>query len=533
MLYFTRWKALAIILTALVVCLCAVPNFFPEARVKTWPLWAQRHLVLGLDLQGGSYLLLEVDSNYVRKEKLDQVRDDVRRVLREAKIGYTGLNARNDAVEVRISRDTDVPTALAKLRELSQPLGGLLGSSGQRSLEVSDAGGGLIRLTIPQAAITDRIRQTIEQSIQIVERRVNQLGTVEPVIQRQGTDRILVQVPGLQDPTELKRILGKTAKMEFRMVDTAVPPDQASQGRVPPEDEILMSAQPPKIPYVIKKQILVSGGELTDAQPGFDNRSGEPIVSFRFNSAGARKFAQATSENVGQPFAIVLDNEVISAPVIREPITGGSGQISGNFTVQAANELAILLRAGALPAPLTVIEERTVGPGLGQDSIEKGKLAAYVGSIMVVVFMLVTYRLFGLIANVAVAINVAMIFGILSLLNATLTLPGIAGIVLTVGIAVDSNVLIYERIREEVRGGRNAISAIDAGFKRALSTILDSNITTFIAAAVLFYIGTGPVRGFAVTLGVGIITTVFTAFTLTRLIVAWWVRWKRPQTVPI
>jgi preprotein translocase subunit SecD len=533
MLYFTRWKALAIILTALVVCLCAVPNFFPEARVKTWPLWAQRHLVLGLDLQGGSYLLLEVDSNYVRKEKLDQVRDDVRRVLREAKIGYTGLNARNDAVEVRISRDTEVPTALAKLRELSQPLGGLLGSSGQRSLEVSDAGGGIIRLTIPQAAITDRIRQTIEQSIQIVERRVNQLGTVEPVIQRQGTDRILVQVPGLQDPTELKRILGKTAKMEFRMVDTAVPPDQASQGRAPPEDEILMSAQPPKVPYVIKKQVLVSGGELTDAQPGFDQRSGEPIVTFRFNSAGSRKFAQATSENVGQPFAIVLDNEVISAPVIREPITGGSGQISGNFTVQAANELAILLRAGALPAPLTVIEERTVGPGLGQDSIEKGKLAAYVGSIMVVVFMLVTYRLFGLIANVAVAINVAMIFGLLSLLNATLTLPGIAGIVLTVGIAVDSNVLIYERIREEIRGGRNAISAIDAGFKRALSTILDSNITTFIAAAVLFYIGTGPVRGFAVTLGIGIITTVFTAFTLTRLIVAWWVRWKRPQSVPI
>jgi preprotein translocase subunit SecD len=533
MLYFTRWKALAIILTALVVCLCAVPNFFPESRVKTWPLWAQRHLVLGLDLQGGSYLLLEVDSNYVRKEKLDQVRDDVRRVLREAKIGYTGLNARNDAVEVRISRDTEVPTALAKLRELSQPLGGLLGSSGQRSLEVSDAGGGIIRLTIPQAAITDRIRQTIEQSIQIVERRVNQLGTVEPVIQRQGTDRILVQVPGLQDPTELKRILGKTAKMEFRMVDAAVPPDQASQGRVPPEDEILMSAQPPKVPYVIKKQVLVSGGELTDAQPGFDQRSGEPIVTFRFNSAGARKFAQATSENVGQPFAIVLDNEVISAPVIREPITGGSGQISGNFTVQAANELAILLRAGALPAPLTVIEERTVGPGLGQDSIEKGKLAAYVGSIMVVVFMLLTYRLFGLIANVAVAINVAMIFGVLSLLNATLTLPGIAGIVLTVGIAVDSNVLIYERIREEIRGGRNAISAIDAGFKRALSTILDSNITTFIAAAVLFYIGTGPVRGFAVTLGIGIITTVFTAFTLTRLIVAWWVRWKRPQSVPI
>ncbi|MHB8270671.1 protein translocase subunit SecD [Bradyrhizobium sp.] len=533
MLYFSRWKALAIILTALVVCLCAVPNFFPEARVKTWPVWAQRHLVLGLDLQGGSYLLLEVDSNYVKKEKLDQVRDDVRRVLREAKIGYTGLVGRADNVEVRITRDTDAQTALTKLRELSQPLGGLLGSSGQRSLEVSDTGGGLIRLTVPQAAITERIRQTIEQSIQIVERRVNQLGTVEPIIQRQGTDRILVQVPGLQDPTELKRILGKTAKMEFRMVDSTVPPDQATQGRIPPDSELLMSAQTPKVPYVIKKQVLVSGGDLTDAQPGFDQRTNEPIVSFRFNTAGSRKFAQATSENVGQPFAIILDNEVISAPVIREPITGGSGQISGSFTVQQANELALLLRAGALPAPLTVIEERTVGPGLGQDSIEKGELAAYIGSIMVIVFMLVTYRLFGVFANVAVAINVAMIFGVLSLLNATLTLPGIAGIVLTVGIAVDSNVLIYERIREELRGGRNAISAIDAGFKRALSTILDSNITTFIAAAVLFYIGTGPVRGFAVTLGIGIITTVFTAFTLTRLIVASWVRWKRPQSVPI
>ena len=533
MLYFTRWKALAIILTALVVCLCAVPNFFPESTVKTWPKWAQRHLVLGLDLQGGSHILLEVDANSVKKDKLEQVRDDVRRALRDARIPYTGLAVRNDNVEVRITKDTDLQNALTKLRELSQPLGGLLGSSGQRSLEIADAGGGLIRLSVPQAAITERIRQAVEQSIQIVERRVNELGTVEPLIQRQGVDRILVQVPGLQDPTRLKELLGKTAKLDFRMVDLTVPADQAQQGRVPPDSEVLMSSTAPKIPYVIKKQVLVSGGDLTDAQPGFDQRSGEPIVSFRFNTSGSRKFAQATSENVGQPFAIVLDNEVISAPVIREPITGGQGQISGSFTVQAANDLAILLRAGALPAPLTIIEERTVGPGLGQDSIEKGELAAYVGSIMVIVFMLVTYRLFGVFANVAVAINVAMIFGVLSLLNATLTLPGIAGIVLTVGIAVDSNVLIYERIREELRGGRTAISAIDAGFKRALSTILDSNITTFIAAAVLFYIGTGPVRGFAVTLGIGIITTVFTAFTLTRLIVATWVRWKRPHSVPI
>ncbi len=403
----------------------------------------------------------------------------------------------------------------------------------QRDLDVTDAGNSLIRLTIPEPAIVDRLRKTIEQSIQIVEKRVNELGTVEPLIQRQGNDRILVQVPGLQDPTHLKEILGKTAKMEFRMVDTAVPPDQAQRGSLPPDDELLMSTSKPPVPYVIKKQVLVTGGDLTDAQTGFDQRSSEPVVNFKFNTAGSRKFAQATTENVGQPFAIVLDNQVISAPVIREPITGGQGQISGSFTVQTANDLAVLLRAGALPAPLTVVEERTVGPGLGQDSIEKGELAAYVGAIMVVVFMLVTYRLFGVFANIAVAINVAMIFGVLSLLNATLTLPGIAGVVLTVGIAVDSNVLIYERIREELRNGRNPISAIDAGFTRALATILDSNITTFIAAAVLFYIGTGPVRGFAVTLGIGILTTVFTAFTLTRLIVAWWIWWTRPQSVPI
>ncbi len=372
------------------------------------------------------------------------------------------------------------------------------------------------------AAITERIRQAVDQSIQIIERRVNELGLVEPTIQREGVARILVQVPGLQDPSRLKEMLGKTAKLDFRMVDQTMSPEQAAETHPPADSEILEGEGGQK--FLIEKRVLVSGGDLVDAQPGFDQRNSEPIVSFRFNSSGARKFAEATRENVGKPFAIVLDNKVISAPVIREPILGGSGQISGNFTVQSANDLAILLRAGALPAPLTIVEERTVGPGLGQDSILAGEHASYVGAALVVVFMLVTYGLFGLFANIAVAINVGMIFGVLSLLSATLTLPGIAGIVLTVGIAVDSNVLIYERIREEVRGGRTAINAIDAGFSRALATILDSNITTFIAAAVLFYIGTGPVRGFAVTLGIGILTSLFTAFTLTRLIVAYWVR---------
>ena len=533
MLYFTRWKAAAIVLTALFICLFAVPNFLPEKMVQSWPKWAQRHVVLGLDLQGGSHILLEVDTKAVRKEMLETLRDDMRRVLRDARIGYTGLVVRGNSAEVRIREGASADQAQTKLATLSQPLGGLLGGTGGRNIDVTAEAGGLIRLTLSDPAIIERVRQSVEQSIQIIERRVNELGTVEPLIQREGTDRILVQVPGLQDPTRLKQLLGKTAKLDFRMVDTGASPEQAVQGRTPPEDDLLYSASQPKTHYLVEKRILVSGGDLTDAQPGFDQRTSEPIVSFRFNTAGARKFAQVTQENVGKPFAIVLDNEVISAPVIREPILGGSGQISGSFTVQSANDLAILLRAGALPAPLTIIEERTVGPGLGADSIAKGKISSYVGALMVIVFMLATYGLFGLFANIAVAINVAMIFGVLSMLNATLTLHGIAGIVLTVGIAVDSNVLIYERIREEVRGGRTPINAIDAGFTQALRTILDSNITTFIAAAVLFYIGTGPVRGFAVTLGIGIITTVFTAFTVTRLIVATWVRWRRPQRVPI
>lgn len=533
MLYFTRWKAAAIVITALVVCLFTVPNFLPDSVVAGWPKWAQRHIVLGLDLQGGSHILLEVDTKAVRKEQLENTRDDVRRVLRDARIGYTGLTIRGNSVEVRIREGANADSALPKLQALSVPLGGILGGNGQRNLDVSSESGNLIRMTVTDTALLERIRQSVEQSIQIIERRVNELGTVEPLIQRQGSDRILVQVPGLQDPARLKELLGKTAKLDFRMVDTGTPAEQALQGQVPPDDDLLYSASEPKTPYLVEKRVLVSGGDLTDAQPGFDQRTNEPIVSFRFNTSGARKFAQVTQENVGKPFAIVLDNEVISAPVIREPILGGSGQISGSFTVQSANDLSILLRAGALPAPLTIIEERTVGPGLGADSIASGTNASYIGAILVVIFMLVTYGIFGVIANVALAINVAMIFGVLSMLGATLTLPGIAGIVLTVGIAVDSNVLIYERIREEVRGGRTAINAIDAGFNRALSTILDSNITTFIAAAVLFYIGTGPVRGFAVTLGIGILTTVFTAFTVTRLIVATWVRWRRPRHVPI
>jgi preprotein translocase subunit SecD len=535
MLYFSRAKAAAILLTALVICAFTVPNFFSEQTVKSWPGWAQRRLVLGLDLQGGSHILLEVDRNDIRKQRLDTLRDEVVRTLREARITWANAPAvRGNSVEVRLREGGDFSTAFAKLRSLSQPLGGVLQGNGMRTLDVADAGGGLVRITPTDAAMLERTRQTIDQSVPIIEKRINELGLVEPTVQRQGTDRILVQVPGLGDPRRLIDILGQTAKLEFRLVDTSMNPQDAAQGRVPSDDELLYEKQgDQRIPVVVKRQALVEGADLTDAQASFDQRTGEPIVNFKFNSTGARRFGRATQENVNRPFAIVLDNEVISAPVIREPILGGSGQISGNFTVESATNLAILLRAGALPAKLTVIEQRVVGPGLGLDSIKAGEHASMAGAFLVVVFMLATYALFGLFANVAVAVNVVMILGVLSFLNATLTLPGIAGIVLTVGIAVDSNVLIYERIREEVRNGRSAITAIDAGFTRALATILDSNITTFIAAAVLFFIGTGPVRGFAVTLGIGIITTLFTAFTMTRLIMAWWVRMVRPQTVPI
>ena len=534
MLYISKWKAAAILLTAFICCLFAVPNFFPEKTIQRWPSWAQRHIVLGLDLQGGSHILLQVDANDVRRQKLQALQDDVRKLLREARVGITRAPViRGNSVEV-IVRESDVQQALTKLRDLSQPLGGFLGSTGQRTVDVENAGAGLIRLTVTEPALVERTRQVVDQSVEIIERRVNAMGLVEPSIQRQGTDRVLVQVPGLGNPEELIKVIGTTAKLTFRLVDPSMSAEQALQSRPPPESEIVYGSKAEnRQPYLLEKRVIVSGEELTDAQPGFDQRTSEPIVSFKFNTSGARKFAQVTQENVGRPFAIVLDDEVISAPVIREPILGGSGQISGNFTVESANNLAILLRAGALPAKLTVIEQRVVGAGLGQDSIEKGKMASYFGAVLVVAFMVLSYGLFGVFASIAVAINVGMIFGILSVLNATLTLPGIIGIVLTIGIAVDSNVLIYERIREEVRSGRTPITAIDAGFTRALATILDSNITTFIAAAVLFFIGTGPVRGFAVTLGIGIITTVFTAFTLTRLIVAWWVRWARPRQLAI
>jgi preprotein translocase subunit SecD len=534
MLHFSRPKLFLVLALCLIGLAFAVPNLLPANVRAAIPGWLPSStVVLGLDLQGGSHILLEVDAAAMRRERATVLRDDIRRVLREERIGTTGLTSNENSAQVRLRDPADAERAAERIRSLAvQVGGGLTGVGTAMDIEVA-TNGGVVTATLTEDGLRERVRAAVDQSIEIVRRRIDQLGTTEPNIARQGANRILVQVPGLDDPARLKALLGQTAKLSFRLVDTSMSAQQALQSRPPADSSILYSNDQPPVPYVIQNQVLVSGEDLIDSQPGFDQQTREPIVSFRFNANGARRFAAATQANVGRPFAIILDDQVISAPRINEPILGGSGQISGQFNVEQANDLSILLRAGALPAPLQVVEERTVGPGLGQDSISKGLTAAWIGSVLVIVFMIATYGLFGVFANIAVAINVGLIFGVLSALGATLTLPGIAGVVLTVGIAVDSNVLIYERIREEVRAGRSPIAAIEAGFDRALATILDSNITTFIAAAVLFFIGSGPVRGFAITFGIGIITTVFTAFTVTRLIVSWWVRRKRPKHVPI
>ena len=534
MLYFARWKTILIWLAVVAAVVFASPNVLSKKTVASLPSWVPHsQMTLGLDLQGGSYILLQVDRGDIVKDRINATVDDVRRILRSKGIGYTGLGRKAQGVQVHVRDAADVAKAKEALKELSRPVNaGVFGSGNVTEVDLSEPQPGTIRLALTDSGIEYRVRTAVTQSIEVVRRRVDQLGTTEPLIERQGSNRILVQVPGLGDPQRLKNLLDQTAKLTFQMVDSSTPVSEAENGHVPAGDEVLPSADNPKQKYLVERRVLVSGEDLTDAQPGFDQRTNEAIVSFRFDTKGAQRFGQATQQNVGKPFAIVLDNKVISAPVIREPILGGSGQISGSFTPQSANDLAILLRAGALPATLNVVEERTVGPGLGADSIAAGEMASIIGAVAVVVFMIVGYSFLGVLANIALIANLMMIIALLSILGATLTLPGIAGIVLTIGMAVNSNVLIYERIREEHRAGRSIIQAIDAGFSRALATIVDANITTLIAAVVLFYLGSGPVRGFAVTLAIGIITSVFTAFTLTRWLVAEWVRRRRPRELP-
>jgi SecD/SecF fusion protein len=530
MLRYATWKVAAIIGMTLIALLVIVPSMLSPATRQSlsarMPWLPMRTIVLGLDLQGGSHVLLEVDQSSVMKTQVDNLRDDARRILREERVPITGgIGTQARGVQFRVANPDDRAKILPRIRQLQQQTGNaLLGGGGAGSLNVNESPDGLIQVTLTDAGTADKVRRAVEQSIEVLRRRVDALGTTEPNIQRQGADRILVQVPGLQDPEKLKDILGTTAKLEFRLV--------GEPGANPADVEQLdQTDQPGKLP--VEKQVMVQGEDLTDAQPGFDQRTSEPVVNFRFNIRGGQKFADVTTKNVGKPFAIVLDNKVISAPRILTPITGGSGQISGRFTIEQATNLSILLRAGALPAKLNIVEERTVGPGLGEDSIKAGERAAYVGAALVVAYMLLTYGIFGVFANLALFVHIAFIFAALVLLGATLTLPGIAGIVLTIGMAVDSNVLIYERIREESHMGRSIISALDAGFKRAFATIVDSNVTMFVAAAILYFLGSGPVRGFAVSLALGILTTIITAVTMTRMMIAVWYRYARPTRLPI
>ena len=534
MLHFTRLKTFLIWAAVALGVIFSMPNLLSQATLDSLPTWVpKKPMTLGLDLQGGSHMLLQLDRKDLIEERLETARNDIRAALRDAKVGYTGLSGTANSVQVRIRDAADIEKAKTALDSLTQPVAsGLLTGGSITELDRDEPEPGLLRFTLTDSGISYRLNAALSQSIEVVQRRVNELGTTEPIIQRQGSDRILVQVPGLQDPNRLKDLLGQTAKLTFQMVDQSMPVQEAIEGRPPAGSVVMYSTDDPPQAYLIETRVIVSGENLVDAQATFDQRTSEPVVSFRFDNKGAQRFGQATQTNVGRLFAIILDNQVISAPQIREPILGGTGQISGNFTAEGANDLAVLLRAGALPATLTIVEERTVGPSLGADSIAAGKLASAIGAVLVIVCMLLVYGKLGIIANIALAANVALIVAILSLLGATLTLPGIAGIVLTMGMAVDSNVIIFERVREERSQGRSMVQSFDTGFQKALATVVDANLTTLIVAVILFYMGTGPVRGFAVTLGIGIVTTVFTAFTLTRWLIAYWHRRWRPTEFP-
>ena len=520
MVHISKWQIGVILVVLLAGLIFAAPNLVQRETAEGLPGWLpQDQINLGLDLQGGSYLLLEADIDAVIKEQLESLVDGIRIELRRVKIGYTNLGIQGEEVIFTLRDPAAREEARQKVIEVAE------------GMDVTTEDDGSVRVSMSEQTRRERLNDILSRSIEIVRRRIDETGTREPSIQRQGDTRILVQLPGIRDPERIKDLLGQTAKLSFRFVEEEVRPGDP----VPAGAELLPLAASESTQgeraLVIRKRVMVSGDNLVDAQATFQDN--QPVVSFRFDTVGAKRFGDATRDNVGRRFAIVLDEQVISAPVIREPILGGSGVISGSFTVQQVQDLALLLRAGALPAPLTIVEERSVGPGLGADSIEAGKIASILGLIFVVIFMAVTYGLFGLLADVALLLNLVLIAAALSALQATLTLPGIAGIVLTIGMAVDANVLIFERIREEVRNGRGPVSAIDAGYRRALTTIIDSNLTTLIAAVLLFQFGTGPVKGFAVTLTIGLITSMFTAIMLTRLLVVTWLRQKRPQALPI
>jgi preprotein translocase subunit SecD/SecD/SecF fusion protein len=526
MLYFTRAKTLGIAAICALGILLSLPNLAPKpAFLPSFIPWNQVHL--GLDLRGGSYLLLQIDFAAVQQQDLASLVDQTRQAMRGAALGYTGLHAdqASNTVSLHLLNNADAPAAQAALSKLI--------TFGQNNagpnLALAIAADGTVTLSEPQQALAARRSQAIDQCITIIQRRIDGSGVLNPQIARQGADQIVVQLPGVSDPDRIKTLIGTTAHMTFQMVDTTAQPGPVA----PLGDELLPMADTPAQKLAVFSNVAVDGADLTNAQASTDPQSGQWEVVFSLNSVGAREFADVTTANVGKPFAIILDGKIIEAPVIRDPITGGTGSITGGFTAQRATDLALLLRAGALPAPLNIVEEQSVGPELGADAIKAGAYSLATGFVLVLVFMATFYGLFGWFANVALVMNLFIMLAILSVMGATLTLPGMAGILLTLGMAVDANVLINERVREEVKAGRKPLAALEAGYKRAYGTIIDSNVTTLLAHVTLFIFGSPPVRGFAVTICVGIITTLFTATVLVRLLTSKWYVSRRPAALPV
>ncbi len=537
MLQFSPIRTLTIALVTVLGILFVLPNFTAGKYGDFLPGWATewlptKQIVLGLDLQGGSHLLMQVNRQDIIKERMRDLRVEVRSILaNDNGIGHL-ITTDGEQMSISLTDPEQMDQALEALQTLETVVSrSVFSTGGVREVEITTNEQGQIIVRLSEAGIDERVSSLVSQSIEVIRRRIDELGTTEPTIQRQGTDRILVQVPGFDDSERLKDLISRTARLTFHLVHPTITAEQALSQGLPVGTMIVPSVDGGN--ELLFEDVALGGENLSDAQPGFDPQSGQPIVSFRFDTRGAIVFGEITSANVGRRFAIVLDGEVITAPTIQTAITGGSGMISGSFTPQSANDLAVLLRAGALPATLDIIEERSVGPSLGADSVRAGLLAGAVGALMVVVFMVAVYGKFGLFANVSLVLNITLLLGLLSMLGATLTLPGIAGIVLTIGMAVDANVLIFERIQEEMKGGRSVHQALEAGFKRAMGTIIDANVTTFIAAAVLFFLGSGPIQGFAITLALGILTTMFTAYFVTQFIIGLWYSKKRPKQLRV
>ncbi|WP_394271103.1 protein translocase subunit SecD [Qipengyuania sp.] len=528
MLDFPLWKRVMLWLIAAAAIAAAVPSVVSLAGGR-WPASLPNPMVnLGLDLAGGSHILLEADPRQVAAQRLENLEENVRGAMRDAspRVRIGDVSTRDGRLSFLIDDAAEVDRA----RELILPLINGTGTVREWDLQVVD--GQRFVLTPTSQGLAEATDQAMDSAKEVISRRIDALGTREPTIIRQGENRIVVQVPGLQNPEQVKELVGRTAKLEFKLVDLTALPADIQQGIAPPGSEIVPYAAGSDAPgqaIAVRRLGGIRGDNLTGAQQSFDPQSNEPVVTIQFNTEGGRRFAQLTSENVNKPFAIILDGEVLSAPNINEPIRGGTAQISGGFTVDAANQLAISLRSGALPVDLAVVEERTVGPDLGADSIRQGLTAMAIGTLLVIVLMIVTYGRFGVFATVALVINVLMLLGIMAVMNTTLTLPGIAGFVLTIGAAVDANVLVNERIREERKRGRRVVAAVEAGYKEASRAIYDANITNFIAGVLLFMFGSGPIKGFAVVLVIGLFTSVFTALPLTRMWVAGWLRKNRPS----